>query len=252
VCESQALIPATFALPFLIALTDRKLAQQMFFLVSVCLWGLLLVRDDVALLGWHIGPASQSLLTAGAVATALCCAGLCMWTRTVLGEWRAATGCAALFLFGVSFCFLLPVFSMTTPPVNWGYPRTVEGFFHVLSRGQFSPLEPVGNFGQLVTQWKIYLVCAVADFGVLYLLAGLSPLFFLQKMSLPVRRWIVGLLLVWVVTTLVMTLALNANEYGVQKLVSPYFVPTRAVLAILAGCGLFQTVRLGRESPQRR
>ena len=42
-----------------------------------------------------------------------------------------------LWMLGVSFYFYEPISGMTDPPMQWGYPRTVEGFFHALSRGQY-------------------------------------------------------------------------------------------------------------------
>ena len=31
---------------------------------------------------------------------------------------------------------------MTNPPMEWGYPRTVQGFFHALTRGQYDKINP--------------------------------------------------------------------------------------------------------------
>jgi len=41
-------------------------------------------------------------------------------TRRFFSEWKAASICAALFLLGISAYFLLPIFSMMEPPMNWG------------------------------------------------------------------------------------------------------------------------------------
>ena len=38
---------------------------------------------------------------------------------------------------GVAVYLYEPISCMTVPPMQWGYPRTVEGFFHALSRGQY-------------------------------------------------------------------------------------------------------------------
>ncbi len=237
-CESQAFIPAAFGLPFLVALGDPKLGRQIFLGLSVCLWSVILMKDCMERFGWHIGPTTQNLVILGAMTATLCWTGLVLFTRKWFGDCKATTCCAAFFLVGLSFYFLLPVFSMTNPPVNWGYPRTIEGFFHVLSRGQFESLEPVSNSTQLLVQWEVCWKNAAIDFGYLYLIAAVIPLFFLANLSWLVRRWFIGLLLVWFVTNLVMMVALNVNQTGIEKYVSSYFVPTRLILAMLGGVGL--------------
>jgi hypothetical protein len=40
------------------------------------------------------------------------------------------------------FIFTSRLSGMTDPPMQWGYPRTVEGFFHALSRGQYEKAHP--------------------------------------------------------------------------------------------------------------
>src|SRR6185436_14121290 len=54
---------------------------------------------------------------------------LVVMTRRVGTEWKCALGCALGLLLGLAFYFYLPLASMTNPPVNWSYPRTVEGSF---------------------------------------------------------------------------------------------------------------------------
>ena len=49
---------------------------------------------------------------------------------------------AGLWALGVSFYLYMAVSGMTNPPMQWGYPRTVEGFFHAISRGQYEQPNP--------------------------------------------------------------------------------------------------------------
>ena len=50
-----------------------------------------------------------------------------------------------LWVAGASFYFYMPIASMTNPPMNWGYPRTKEGFFHALTRGQYDKTNPTDS-----------------------------------------------------------------------------------------------------------
>ena len=52
-----------------------------------------------------------------------------------------------LWLLGACrFYFYEPLSGMTYPPMQWGYPRTVEGFFHALTRGQYEKSNPTDIF----------------------------------------------------------------------------------------------------------
>ena len=48
---------------------------------------------------------------------------------------------------GVAFYLYMPIVSdLRNPPMNWGYPRTWEGFQHALSRGQYERIKPAPIF----------------------------------------------------------------------------------------------------------
>lgn len=163
--------------------------------------------------------------------------GLLRPTPNFLAELKSASTCIAFFLAGLTPYLLLPLFSMTNPPINWGYPRTEEGFFHVLSRGQFDSIQPSNSFAQLMTQWKIYGRIAAKEFGVIYLIAAAVPFLFLRKFSPPVRAWVLGMLIVWVLISLLMLVGLNPERY-IPKQITPFLAATHLILAMLAGCGL--------------
>src|SRR5262249_46862828 len=70
-----------------------------------------------------------------------------MWTTRHLGlELLIVIGLGFLWLGGASFYFYEAIAGMTNPPMQWGYPRTVDGFFHALSRGQYEKANPSDIF----------------------------------------------------------------------------------------------------------
>jgi len=251
--ESQALIPAAFGLPFLLTAGNRGLGREIFFGISIFLWSLLLFKERQPEIGWSVqGPDEWILAGAAGLATL-------MWgiqsfrTSSFFSEWKTTAICGILFCAGISACFLLPIFSMTNPPVNWAYPRTVQGFFHTLSRGQFESLYPTASFSQFGAQWKIYLQITATDLGVFYLLAAAVPFFCSRTIPLPARRWLFGLLTVWLVMTSLMLGALNLDPLA-AVLVKPYFAASHLILAVFSGCGLmlvatFSARRAGTISP---
>ena len=79
----------------------------------------------------------------------------CIWNFAMLGLATVALpngkaiGPAMLFAeLGVSFYAYMPIVSdLRNPPMNWGYPRTWEGFKHALTRGQYEAI----NFWDLLS-----------------------------------------------------------------------------------------------------
>ncbi len=73
----------------------------------------------------------------------------CVWNFVLLGLAYVALPCGrsiapALFFaeLGVSFYAYMPIVSdLRNPPMNWGYPRTWEGFKHALMRGQYEAIK---------------------------------------------------------------------------------------------------------------
>lgn len=65
-------------------------------------------------------------------------------------QWKRFVIVTALVALGLSFYLYLPIASDQNPPMNWGYPRTEEGFWHALSRGQYEKISVVDNFKHAV------------------------------------------------------------------------------------------------------
>ncbi len=54
---------------------------------------------------------------------------------------RSVAGAALFAQLGVSFYVYMPIVSeLRNPPMNWGYPRTWEGFKHAIQRGQYEAI----------------------------------------------------------------------------------------------------------------
>ena len=64
---------------------------------------------------------------------------------------RSVAGAALFAQLGVSFYAYMPIVSdLRNPPMNWGYPRTWEGFKHAIQRGQYEAIGfQMPNFGQI-------------------------------------------------------------------------------------------------------
>src|SRR6185436_4337385 len=67
-------------------------------------------------------------------------------TRKLGLEWLVVIICGFCWIVGASFYFYMPLAGMTNPPMEWGYPRTVEGFIHAFTRGQYEKTIPSDIF----------------------------------------------------------------------------------------------------------
>ena len=77
---------------------------------------------------------------------------------------------------GVSFYIYMPIVSdLRNPPMNWGYPRTWEGFKHAITRGQYEKLAPSDVFnkkflfqlGTYFTDLRVQFTLIAATLGFL-------------------------------------------------------------------------------------
>ncbi len=63
---------------------------------------------------------------------------------------------------------------MSNPPLNWGYPRTVTGFIHAFTRGQYERIHPTTDSGALLKQFDYTIIDGtLTEFSVLCFLFGL-------------------------------------------------------------------------------
>ena len=88
---------------------------------------------------------------------------------------RVAPAILCLELGLLVYAFM-PLASETNPPINWGYPRTWEGFVHAITRGQYEKIVPTNIFSaQFVRQMGDYMTDLRAKFTLPIAIIGLLP-----------------------------------------------------------------------------
>ena len=106
-------------------------------------------------------------------------------TKGLGSEWKGVLLMGLLWVAGASFYFYEPIAGMTDPPMQWGYPRTVEGFFHALSRGQYEKANPsdlVHDPARFITQLGILVSDIATEFNwVLGVCGAGAAVVFLQN-----------------------------------------------------------------------
>ncbi len=143
------------------------------------------------------------------------------------------------WVVGVSVYFYEAISGMTDPPMQWGYPRTVEGFFHALSRGQYETIHGTADFSKFLFQlW--YIVQGLAEsFNVVYIFIGLLPFAFLLKMHKRERSWIIGLVAIFFCLSVLLVILLDVSpDRSSTDLNKVFFTASHGLFAMMIGYGL--------------
>jgi hypothetical protein len=236
---SQELIVVTPALLLLVLLADWKLGRDLFLAIFI-LVGSAWLTGRFTLLPWFQCYTNRNLpLLIAFLPAAMSTLLAIIVTRRVGTEWKSAIRCILCFALGLACSFYEPIASMTNPPMNWGYPRTVEGFLHVIGRGQYEMVDPTHDLGRFFAQLWMLARDTGGGFGWLYFPFTALPYLFLWSASRIARKWILGVFVIFLCVgpLLVATLHPTPDNQSMQ-LHRPFFAPMYVVLAIWAGLGL--------------
>ena len=160
-------------------------------------------------------------------------------TGRVGTQWRSALMCAVLFLFGSAAYYLEPIAGMTTPPVNWDYPRTVEGFMHLMTLSQFERLNPTRDLATFAANlWKMTIDIA-SRFGWYYIVFILMTFCVFPWANRVTRKWVLGLgALFCCVDPLMVAIFNPAWDRHSRELMARWFCCVYVILALWSGLGL--------------
>lgn len=97
---------------------------------------------------------------------------------------------------GVSFYVYMPIVSdLRNPPMNWGYPRTWEGFKHAITRGQYEKITPTDMLSpKFIKQLGSYCTDLRVQFTLLAATLGFIPftLWSFKRKASTKQRWRAG------------------------------------------------------------
>ena len=169
---------------------------------------------------------------------------LSLKTKGIGTEWKAVLLMGLLWLAGAAFYLYEPIAGMTDPPMQWGYPRTVEGFFHALSRGQYEKANPtdiihdpmrfVMQLGLLVGNHGL-----AESFSWVAIFIALLPFLFIFKMQNRERAWIIGLASIYLCVGVLLTIVMNTTpDRQSADENKAFFTASHGVVAIMLGYGL--------------
>ena len=241
----QSLIVAAIGIEITIAVAKPRLGRDVFLGNGVIYLAYLL---NLLFTGRHFFPnigAKPGLLFlfhAVGVGSLMASGWLAIRTKGLLSEWKPVLFMGLLWLLGVSFYLYLPLAGMTNPPMQWGYPRTVEGFFHALTRGQYeqpNPTNLLSEPGRFLSQLVMLVKGVAEEFNWVYLLIALAPYAFFRKMQKRERAWIIGLSALYLCQGVLLIILLNPSpDRNMADLVKVFFNSSHMLVAGLVGYGL--------------
>ena len=239
----QSLLFSAVGIEIMITLAYPRLGRDMFLVNSLIFLVICFFKSH------HTVPAlnamthtEENIFYLVGIGSLLTCGWLGLQHNEIGKEWKSVVFMGVAWLAAVMVYFYEPISCMTCPPMQWGYPRTVEGFFHALSRGQYGSGEgtdifhdPSRFFFQL---W--YIVQGLTEsFSWVYLFIGLLPILFLAKMHRRERAWILGLIAIYFWLSVVMVIMLNVTpDRSSTELNKVFFTASQALFAILIGYGI--------------
>jgi len=175
------------------------------------------------------------------IASLMLVAPVVMWVvaRELFTEWRRVLPMVLLAFLGLSLFVYLPIASDFNPPMNWGYPRTWEGFKHAVMRGQYQALAPALKPLEFIKQ--SYEFCNELEdqfpFPIAFL--ALVPIFYFRYIWRKNWAWLSGTLIGFAFMGPGMMVLLNpAHDVQSLFIAEVQFVQSTSVYAIWLGYGL--------------
>ncbi|HWX20180.1 MAG TPA: tetratricopeptide repeat protein [Candidatus Binatia bacterium] len=157
-------------------------------------------------------------------------------------EWLVVIICGFCWIAGAGFYFYMPLAGMTNPPMEWGYPRTVEGFLHAFSRGQYektNPTDIIHHPGIFAIQLLNMGRGIVDEFNWVYMCLALVPFVFFFKLHRRERAWLVGITAIYLCLAVLLLILLNPPpDRAAQELNRVFFTASHTLIALLVGYGL--------------
>jgi tetratricopeptide (TPR) repeat protein len=240
----QTLICAAMGMMVAVAAADHRLGR------SMCMWA------SVAFL---IGLLARSMKmmftdTNPMVFTIFCIIGLAsiatyVWlsvltTKAYGKEDLVALACGGFWILGASFYLYMALAGMSTPPMQWGYPRTVDGFIHALTRGQYEKTNPtdflsINGLSTYFEQLGMVGAGVLSEFNWVYTLLAVVPFLFFLRMQKRERAWMIGLVAIYLCLSALLVVLLNPSlDRQSRSITRVFFTASHVMVVIWIGYGL--------------
>ncbi|HEY3853446.1 MAG TPA: DUF2723 domain-containing protein [Verrucomicrobiae bacterium] len=242
----QTLTLAALGVEIGIAARDAKLGRDLFFGNTLFFFAGIIAKGR-HMAGFFDSTNSMvfTIFVAIGLGSIIACAYLTVKTSGLMSEWKSAFIILCASIGGLSFYFYEAISGMTNPPMEWGYPRTVEGFWHAISRGQYDKLNPTDifhNFRQFLQELSMLVSGMAHAFSWVAMFFAILPFLFIFKMQKRERAWLVTIGAIYPFLGVLLAIFLNPSpDRQMTELVKVFFIASHAIVALLIGYGMALT-----------
>ena len=143
-----------------------------------------------------------------------------------------------MFAAGSSVYLYMPLSSFTNPPMNWGYTRTVEGFRHHITRGQYERIQVNRPIRVLMGQYNQFFNDLEGNFSLPLCLLGVLPLVYFREFQRREKAYLGFTVLCFVFMGFVLVYLLNA-KFDLQSsfIIRVFYSLSHGVYALWIGLG---------------
>jgi len=237
----QTLLLSAMGIEVAIALASPKLGRDMFLCNSLIFLVCLVLKSMIPALQ-QMSPIEWELFLIVGIGSLAATVWLAIETQGLLSEWLPVLVMGFAWVAGVCAYFFEPLSGMTDPPMQWGYPRTVEGFFHALNRGQYESVHGSNIFSdplRFLFQLKYIALGLKESFSWVYILIGLLPFGFLLKMHKRERSWIIGMVSIYFCLSVLLVILIDVSpDRSSTDLNKVFFTASHGLFAMMIGYGL--------------
>lgn len=165
-------------------------------------------------------------------------------------HWLVTLGSGLAFAGGMSFYLYMAIAGMSNPPMQWGYPRTLEGFIHAFTRGQYEKIKPTDGAGEGL-DWFISFVFTYAkqllmyldgldnEFNLVCVLIAIGVFLFYRGMQKREKSWVIGLVGIFIcLGPLLVFLLAPPPDRQARELVRVFFTASHVVVSVGVGYGM--------------
>jgi thioredoxin-like negative regulator of GroEL len=244
----QSLIVAALGIEVALAAANPRLGRDAFlgnFVVYLADYLMVAVTGDHMFHNIGAKPGLLFLFNVIGIGSLVASVWLAVRTKGLGTYWKQVLIMAGLWVLGVSFYLYMALAGMTNPPMQWGYPRTVEGFFHAISRGQYeqpNPTNLITDPGRFLSQMGMLVNGAADEFTWVYMFIGLVPFLFFFKMQRRERAWIISLSALYICLGALLIILLNPSlDRASADLIKVFLCSSHTIVACLIGYGLALT-----------
>ncbi len=235
----QTLIFMGLAIGLAVLLFNPRLAVD--FMIIFVFYGIMILIDRAGPddWQWELGPSRAAFWFWTIYAVAVPVAGMFF-----LKNGKTVCATYLLVFLGLSFYLYMPFSSDQNPPINWGYPRTWEGFMHAITRGQYERVVLADVFSStFLLQIGAYLRDLRAQYFGPIAAFALVPFIFVYRTGRKNAYWLLTTLVAFIGVGIIFIILQNP-KIDIQTLfiARVQYIQSHAIYALWIGYGLLMVM----------